>query len=114
MDALLAPPGLAPGPATLSDLDIVTRVRGGERGLFEILMRRHNQRLYRAARAIVHDEAAVEDVLQQAYLNAFAHLDQFEARSQLSTWLTRIVINEACARRRQASRAGAAATSQST
>ena len=101
--ALLTPPDLASAPA-MSDLDIVTRVRAGERGLFEIVMRRHNQRLYRAARAIVHDEAEVEDVLQQAYLNAFAHLDQFEARSQLSTWLTRIVINEAMARRRQALR----------
>ena len=60
-------------------------------------MRRHNQQLYRAARAILGEEAEVEDVLQQAYLNAFAHLHQFEARSQLSTWLTRIVINEAYA-----------------
>ena len=75
------------------------RVRAKERG-FEILMRRHNQRLYRTARAIVQDEVEVEDVLQQAYLNAFAHLDQFEARLQLSTPLTRIVINEAAARRR--------------
>ena len=85
---------------TLRDIDLVARVRAGERTLFEILMRRHNQRLYRAARAILQDEAEVEDVLQQAYLNAFAHLDQFEARAQVSTWLTRIVINEAVARRR--------------
>jgi len=89
----------------IPDADIVARVRAGERGLFEILMRRHNQRLYRAARAIVRDEGEVEDILQQAYLNAFSHLDQFEARSQFSTWLTRIVINEATARRRKLQRA---------
>jgi RNA polymerase sigma factor (sigma-70 family) len=69
-------------------------------------MRRHNQRLYRAARAILQDETEVENALQQAYLNAFAHLDQFEARAQLSTWLTRIVVNEAAARRRSAHRGG--------
>jgi RNA polymerase sigma-70 factor (ECF subfamily) len=102
MNSPAAPSSAPPeGPAAaLPDRDLIARVRAGERGLFEILMRRHNQRLYRTARAIVQDEVEVEDVLQQAYLNAFAHLDQFEARSQLSTWLTRIVINEAAARRR--------------
>jgi RNA polymerase sigma-70 factor (ECF subfamily) len=90
--------------AALRDVEIVMRVRAGERGLFEILMRRHNQRLYRAARAVVHDEGEIEDILQQAYLNAFCHLDQFEARSEFSTWLTRIVLNEAFARRRKLQR----------
>jgi RNA polymerase sigma-70 factor (ECF subfamily) len=71
-------------------------------------MRRHNQRLYRAARAVVHDEDAVEDILQQAYLNAFAHLDQFQARAELSTWLMRIVLNEAFAHRRRLLRTPAA------
>ena len=69
--------------------------------MFEILMRRHNQRVYRAARAVVKDEAEVEDVMQQAYINAFSHLHQFEERSQFSTWLTRITLNEAFARRRK-------------
>ena len=90
--------------AGLSDTELVARILAGQCELFEIVMRRHNQQLYRAARAIVRDEAEVEDVLQQAYLNVFAHLEQFEARSQLSTWLTRIVINEACARRRRSQR----------
>jgi len=90
--------------AGLSDTELVARILAGQCELFEIVMRRHNQQLYRAARAIVRNEAEVEDVLQQAYLNAFAHLEQFEARSQLSTWLTRIVINEACARRRRSQR----------
>lgn len=88
----------------LPDEEIVARVQAGEHGLFEILMRRHNQRLYRAARAIVRDESEVEDVLQQTYLNAFAHLQQFESRSQFSTWLTRILINEASRRRRKLQR----------
>jgi RNA polymerase sigma-70 factor (ECF subfamily) len=87
--------------STLSDADIVKRVRAGERALFEVLMRRHNQRLYRAARAILKDENEVEDVMQQAYINAFTHLHQFEERSQFSTWLTRIALNEAFGRRRK-------------
>jgi RNA polymerase sigma-70 factor (ECF subfamily) len=87
--------------ATLSDTEVVERVRNGETSLFEILMRRHNQRVYRAARAIVKDEAEAEDVMQQAYINAFVHLKQFESRALFSTWLTRITIYEALARRRK-------------
>jgi RNA polymerase sigma-70 factor (ECF subfamily) len=68
-------------------------------------MRRHNQRIYRAARAVVKDETEVEDVMQQAYINAFTHLDQFEERSEFSTWLTRIALNEAFARREKMRRA---------
>src|SRR5258708_5933007 len=64
-------------------------------------MRRHNERVYRAARSIVKDEAEAEDVMQQACVNAFVHLGQFEARSQFSTWLTRIAIHEALSRRRK-------------
>jgi RNA polymerase sigma-70 factor (ECF subfamily) len=87
--------------SALPDAEVVRRVRAGERALFEILMRRHNQRIYRAARAVVKDESEVEDVMQQAYINAFTHLHQFEERSQFSTWLTRIVLNEAFGRRRK-------------
>ena len=86
---------------TVSDAEIVQRVRSGDRASFEILMRRHNQRIYRAARAILKDERDVEDVMQQAYINAFTHLDQFEERSRFSTWLTRIAVNEALARRQK-------------
>jgi RNA polymerase sigma-70 factor, ECF subfamily len=92
----------AASPASFSalpDSEIVKRVRAGERALFEVLMRRHNQRVYRAARSVVKDEAEAEDVMQQAYINAFTHLHQFEERSQFSTWLTRITLNEAFARR---------------
>ena len=87
--------------AALSDADVVKRVLAGDRGMFEILMRRHNQRAYRVARAVLKHEDEVEDVMQQAYINAFAHLSQFQERSQFSTWLTRIVLNEAFGRRRK-------------
>src|SRR3954470_22621367 len=87
--------------STLPDSELVRRVRAGERALFEVLMRRHNQRIYRAARAVVKDETEVEDVMQQAYINAFTHLDQFEERSEFSTWLTRIALNEAFGRRKK-------------
>ena len=87
--------------APLGDDELVRRIRAGEYALFEIVMRRHNQQLYRAARAIMRSDDEVEDILQAAYLNAYAHLDQFEARARLSTWLTRIVIHEAYARLRQ-------------
>ena len=91
-------------PPVLPDADIVRRVRAGDSALFEVLMRRHNQRVYRVARAVLKDETDVEDVMQQAYINAFTHLGQFEERSQFSTWLTRIVLHEAFSRRRSAQR----------
>jgi RNA polymerase sigma-70 factor (ECF subfamily) len=90
----------AAAQAELTDSEIVARVRGGDRRIFELLMRRHNQRLYRAARAIVRDESDAEDILQQAYLLAYTHLDQFEARAEFSTWLMRILINVATRRLR--------------
>ena len=93
----------------LADEEIVKRVRRGEPALFEVLMRRHNRRLYRVARAVVKDEQEVEDVMQQAYINAFTHLHQFEERSQFSTWLTRITLNEAFGRRRKMRRAASMA-----
>lgn len=85
----------------LSDREVIARVRGGEVALFEVLMRRYNQRVYRVARAVVKDETEAEDVMQQAYINAYTHLDQFEERAQFSTWLTRIAIYEALSRRRR-------------
>ena len=72
--------------------------------MFELLMRRYNERVYRAARAIVRDEQEAEDVMQQAYVNAFTHLRQFNGAAQFSTWLTRIAINESLARVRRRGR----------
>jgi len=85
----------------LSDEEIVARVRCGETALFEVIMRRYNQRLYRAARAILRDDAEAEDVLQEAYVRAFTHLDQFAGRAAFGTWLTRIAVHEALARARR-------------
>jgi RNA polymerase sigma-70 factor, ECF subfamily len=88
--------------ALLTDDEIVAQIRAGETALFEELMRRYNQRVYRVARAIIKDEAEAEDIMQQAYVNAFTHLHQFEKRATFSTWLTRIAIHEALGRRRKA------------
>ena len=71
-----------------SDADVIRQVLDGHSAMFELLMRRYNERVYRAARAIVRDEQEAEDVMQQAYVNAFAHLRQFNGASRFSTWLT--------------------------
>jgi RNA polymerase sigma-70 factor (ECF subfamily) len=89
------------GLAALTDEQVVERVRTGETALFEVLMRRHNARVYRAVRAVLRDEADVEDAMQQAYVNAYLHLDQFAGRAKFSTWLTRIAVNEALGRLRR-------------
>jgi RNA polymerase sigma-70 factor (ECF subfamily) len=81
-----------------TDQEIVERVKAGETALYEILMRRYNQRLYRATLAIVRNDGEAEDVMQDAYVRAYAHLDQFEGRAPFSAWLTRIAVNEALAR----------------
>jgi RNA polymerase sigma-70 factor (ECF subfamily) len=86
---------------TLSDEEIVSRILAGETPLFEVLMRRHNQRVYRAARAILRDAREAEDVMQEAYVNAYAHLRQFDGRARFSTWLTKIAVYEALARVRR-------------
>jgi len=91
-------------PATLPDEDIVGRILAGEAPLFEVLMRRHNQRLYRAARAILRDDREAEDVMQEAYVNAYTHLAQFDRRAKFSTWLTKIAVHEALARARRRGR----------
>ena len=86
--------------ASPSDEELVARVRAGEVHLYEVIIRRHNQRLYRAARAILRDDGEVEDVLQEAYLAAYRSLSSFEQRARFSSWLTRIVVNRALDRRR--------------
>ena len=88
----------------LTDDEVVRRVALGEGALFELLVRRYNQRVYRVARSIVKNEAEAEDVMQQAYVNAYAHLGQFAFRAKFSTWITRIAVHEALARVRQRAR----------
>lgn len=84
----------------LADEQVVERVRAGERDLFEVLMRRHNQRVYRAVRAFVPD-AEAEDVMQQAYLQAYLRLDQLHEGAKIAPWLTKIAVNEAIDRVRR-------------
>ena len=88
----------------LPDAEIVRRVAAGDRALFEVLMRRHNRRLYRAVRSVLKDEGEVEDVMQQAYVSAYLHLDQFRGEASFSTWLIRIAVHEALARIRRGGR----------
>jgi len=95
---------MEPARPSVTDEEVVARVKDGELPLFELLMRRYNQRLYRVARAILRDEQEAEDVMQHAYVSAFAHLAQFEGRARFSTWLTRIAVHEALARARRRGR----------
>lgn len=88
----------------IEDEEVVRRVVAGDVAMFEILMRRHNQRVARAVRAILGGDDEVEDVMQQAYLSAFQHLPQFAGEARFVTWLTRIAVNEALARRRKRGR----------
>ena len=83
---------------------LIERILGGDAGGFAPLMRRYNQRLYRVARAIVRNDDEAEDVVQQSYVAAFSHLRQFSGLAAFSTWLTRIVINQALARLRDRTR----------
>lgn len=77
------------------DERIVRSILDGNVILFEILMRRHNQRIYRAVCSILRNDAECEDVVQETYISAFAHLSQFAGRAKFSTWLIRIAVNGA-------------------
>ena len=96
--------GLAIDRGEGTDAAVIAEVLQGNTAVFELLMRRYNERVYRAARAIVRDERETEDVVQQTYVNAFTHLRQFSGAAQFSTWLTRIAINESLARVRRRGR----------
>ena len=88
---------LQPDSSVLSDEVIVKRIVAGEKELFEILLRRHNQLLFRVLRGYLRKDVEVEDAMQNAYLKAFDKLYQFQGHSRFSTWLIRIGINEALA-----------------
>lgn len=90
--------------APISDADLVRRIRAGETGLFELVMRRYNQRLFRVLRAVLRDDAEAEDVLQESYVRAYAHLGQLENPERLASWLTHIAVHEAKARIRRRAR----------
>lgn len=78
----------------MCDEELVKRIVSGEKRLYEQIMRKYNQRLYRISRSIVNDDAAAQDIMQTAYLNAYLHLTNFQAKSSFATWLTQILINE--------------------
>ena len=89
---------------SLSDDEVVARVRAGETPLFELLMRRYNQRLFRAIRSVIIADEDAEDVLQEAWVRAFEHLDQFAGKAAFSTWVTKIALYEAFGRVRKGKR----------
>jgi len=82
----------------LSDSDVVARVLSGEKELYEILLRRNNQTLYRVIRSYLKEQEEIEDIMQNTYLKAYEKLYQFKHTAKFSTWLIRIGINEALAR----------------
>jgi RNA polymerase sigma-70 factor (ECF subfamily) len=94
-------------PAPSPDLVLAAAVAAGDHQAFETLMRRHNRLLYRTARSILRDDCEAEDALQNAYLLAYREIRRFRGEAKLSTWLTRIVINEALGCLRKRSRAPA-------
>jgi RNA polymerase sigma-70 factor (ECF subfamily) len=88
----------------VSDAEFARRIAAGDHPAFEALMRKHNRMLYRTARAILRNDADAEDALQLAYLSAYRSIGGFRGESRLSTWLTRIVVNEAMMRVRHRGR----------
>jgi RNA polymerase sigma-70 factor (ECF subfamily) len=91
-------------PADTSDTELARRVAGGDSAAFETMMRRHNRTLFRTARAILRDDAEAEDSLQEAYMQAYEAMGRFRGEAKLSTWLARIVANEALMRLRKHAR----------
>jgi RNA polymerase sigma-70 factor (ECF subfamily) len=97
----LKPPAVPEPPASLgpkADAGLVRAVLEGDVTAFEALMRRYNQRVFRAARAVLGDESEAEDAAQQAWISIYCHLHQWDARGAFSTWALRIVVHEAIRR----------------
>ena len=92
---------LAAVPRVEDEASLARRIAGGDRAAFTLLMRANNRRLYRLARASLGDQAEAEDALQDAYLNAYRSIGAFRGESTLSTWLSRLVINECLGRQRK-------------
>lgn len=87
--------------APAGEMELVRRALAREADAFRTIMRLHNRRLYRLARSILRNDGEAEDVVQEAYMRAFMHLDRFRGESSLATWLSRIAINEALGRLRK-------------
>jgi RNA polymerase sigma-70 factor (ECF subfamily) len=78
-----------------TDSELIDKIIQGDKRLYEGIIRKYNQRLYRIARSFIKNEDEIEDVMQETYIKAYQHLKQFEGKSQFSTWITRILINQA-------------------
>ncbi|MGE0004533.1 MAG: RNA polymerase sigma factor [Parvibaculaceae bacterium] len=100
-------PQLQPDSPPNSDLELALRAQTRDTDAFRAIIRRHNQKLYRLARSIVRNDSEAEDVVQETYVTAFAHLASFRGEASLATWLSRIAINEALGRLRRKRRAAA-------
>ena len=96
---------ITPKAERQDDCQLAQRALAGEEEALRLIMAQNNRRLYRIARSIVLDSHEAEDVVQEAYLKAFTHLDGFRGEAGLATWLARITINEAAARLRVRRRA---------
>lgn len=83
----------------IPDNELIKRIIGGEKQLFEIIMRRYNPRLFRVGRSIIRDDDEVEDILQDTYIKIYENLDKFEGRADFATWAIRILMNTAFARK---------------
>lgn len=92
------------GHADAPDMELARRVVAGEHAAFEAIMRRHNRALFRTARAILREDAEAEDALQEAYLRAYRTMGSYRGEARLSTWLARVVANEALMRLRKQAR----------
>ncbi|SEB17423.1 RNA polymerase sigma factor [Variovorax sp. YR216] len=99
----IAPTPSSPPSPQDSDAGLAARAAGGDAQAFALIMRRHNQLLFRTARSILRSDDEAEEALQEAYLRAWRAIGSFREEARLSTWLARIVINEALARLRRRS-----------
>ncbi len=98
---------LALPPDQFPDVALIDRILAGEKTLFEFIMRRYNQRLFRIGMSLLNEQAEVEDAMQTTYIKAYENLGRFEHRSSAGTWLIRILLNECLAQKKRKSRAGA-------
>ena len=100
----LIPNAAAAQADALTDADLLARLQARDAGAFELLMRRHNRRLFRVARSMLRDTAEAEDAVQEAYLAGFRSLAAFRGDASLATWLTRILVNQCMSRLRRSAR----------
>ncbi|HYC27434.1 MAG TPA: sigma-70 family RNA polymerase sigma factor, partial [Chitinophagaceae bacterium] len=88
-------------PGVVPDIELIGRIIAGEKRLFEVIIRRYNQRLYRVGMAVLNNEQEVEDAMQTAYINAYTNLEKFQNRAAFATWLTRIMLNQCLEQKRK-------------